>query len=70
MTEVSSQSSATADHLRGTMLRLLDIAEDVSGDLEPRLHAYNILRALFRNAELGEFVAPYVSRGMMNSYKT
>ncbi|KRT82581.1 hypothetical protein AMK59_4444, partial [Oryctes borbonicus] len=48
------------------MESLLNIASDTSEEnLKSRIHAMNILRALFRNNQLGELVAQYIAQGVI-----
>lgn len=45
---------------------LLNMASDVSQEnSERRTHCINVLRAIFRNNQLGELVSQYVGRGMI-----
>ncbi|XP_046382612.1 thyroid adenoma-associated protein homolog [Ischnura elegans] len=46
-----------------------DETSEKENEIESRTHAMNILRALFRHTLLGEFVTPYVARGVMASIK-
>ena len=41
---------------------LISFCEDSKEEL--RIHAYNILRSLYRDSTLGEVVSPYVSKGL------
>lgn len=53
-----------AHNFHMTLKTLLEITEDYSMEMtDSRIHALNILRALFKHAQLGELVAPYVSKG-------
>ena len=44
---------------------LLSFCEDPREEL--RIHAYNILRSLYRDSSLGEVVSPYISKGLQVS---
>ena len=44
---------------------LLSFCEDSREEL--RIHAYNILRSLYRDSSLGEVVSPYISKGLQVS---
>jgi len=61
-TEVTSKFSSSGRCLKETMERILIVAgDDTIETLDQRLHAFNILRGLFKHAQLGEFVSSYIS---------
>lgn len=47
------------------MNQLLDMAENKVLSPETHTHALNIMRALFRNTQLGETVSPFVERAII-----
>ena len=61
---VVSTEPSLSNHssLKLTLDRLIKLCKD-SRD-EVRIHAYNILRILFRDSSLGEVVSPFVSDGL------
>ncbi|XP_054977964.1 thyroid adenoma-associated protein isoform X2 [Sorex araneus] len=62
----SEPKKGTLKLLRITMRELLSLAGP-GGDVQstvPKVHALNILRALFRDTRLGENVIPYVAEGL------
>ena len=55
-----------------TMSTLLKIAADNDAYIDRKLHAFNILRALYKETKLGDAVVPYVSQGVslaLNGFK-
>lgn len=56
-TELEMGSSNT---LQTWLQHLLELAGSTSSTPATRTHAFNVLRALFRNMQLGEVVGPYV----------
>lgn len=44
---------------------LVKLAGNTSSTPETRTHSFNVLRALFRNMQLGEVVGPFVERAIM-----
>lgn len=62
-TQVTSGYGSSSLILNRTMTVLLDIIGKREVELESRLHALNIMRALFQNSQLGEFVFPFISKG-------
>ena len=62
---VTTDPDPAAALLRATMERLLAAAADTeAADTESRVHCLNILRALFRDAKLGELVAGWAEAGV------
>lgn len=59
-TSVTS-SSATEFNI----FNLSVVSSDCVSNVEARIHALNILRALFRHSLLGESVTPYVAQGVI-----
>lgn len=51
--------------LKETVSRLLEYAQHQRHGVSTRLHSFNILRAVYRDAKLGDVVIPYVSAGVM-----
>lgn len=52
---------------------MLETAEDVSKSEEQRIHAFNILKALYRHSKLNRAVLPYCMHGMIaavNGFKS
>ncbi|NXU58031.1 THADA protein, partial [Turnix velox] len=62
----SEPKKSKGDLLKMTMKELLSLAAplDESSSVIPRVHALNILRALFRDTRLGENIMPYVADGI------
>ncbi|XP_014285925.1 tRNA (32-2'-O)-methyltransferase regulator THADA isoform X2 [Halyomorpha halys] len=58
----SELESGSCKSLHRAMSSLLKIAKE--GSSEGKLHALNILRALYRGSSLGEAVGPYVAEGI------
>lgn len=58
----SELDSGSCKSLHKAMISLLEIAQN--GSSEGRVHALNILRALYRGSTLGEAVGPYVANGI------
>ncbi|CAN8022787.1 unnamed protein product [Ixodes persulcatus] len=46
------------------MAEFLKLADQDTSAVEPKVHAINVLRALFREARLGDVVMPYVADGV------
>ena len=61
---LTTDPDTSASLLRQTMERLLGTAGDSATDPENRVHCLNILRALFRDAKLGELIANFVETGV------
>lgn len=61
-TELEMGSSNTLQTWLG---HLLELAECTASTPETRTHAFNVLRALFRNMQLGEVVGPFVEHAIM-----
>ncbi|XP_008577142.1 PREDICTED: thyroid adenoma-associated protein [Galeopterus variegatus] len=61
----SEPKKGKMDLLKITMKELISLAgpTDDSQSIVPQVHALNILRALFRDARLGENIIPYVADG-------
>jgi len=61
--------SRNRPYLNSTMLTLLALAGPATPCLEQRTHAFNVLRALFRDACLAESILPYVEQGFIVAIK-
>ena len=61
---VSTEPDPSSPVFKDTMERLIELASDPNVEGEYRVHAYNVLRALFRDTRLGESVAGFVESGM------
>jgi len=61
---VSTEPDPSSLVFKDAMKKLIDLANDDSVEGEYRVHACNILRALFRDTRLGESVSGYVESGM------
>ncbi|XP_043929634.1 thyroid adenoma-associated protein [Protopterus annectens] len=65
----SEPKTSSTSLLKQTMTDLLSLAsvsgyQDGDASIIPQVHALNILRALFRDARLGENIIPFVADGM------
>ncbi|XP_071447659.1 tRNA (32-2'-O)-methyltransferase regulator THADA isoform X2 [Hetaerina americana] len=75
-TEINVRQPTSLKESMDILLGLLEKTETVSDEkneevdeVESRTHAMNILRALFRHTLLGEYVIPYIARGIMAAIK-
>ncbi|XP_023344467.1 thyroid adenoma-associated protein [Eurytemora carolleeae] len=61
---VSTEPDPSSPVFKGAMDKLIDLARDGSAEEKFRVHACNILRALFRDTRLADSVAGYVEDGI------
>ena len=62
---LTSNIPSSGPLLRSTMKKLISTAVDENTERENKIHCMNILRALFRDAKLGESVGSFIEDGVI-----